>query len=148
MTRLKRGEATTMCYTVTFLMRGYYQLGPMQLETGDVFGLHRRFRVAGEPHFALVRPKVLPLQGYNLASRRPMGEIRVVHRLFEDPTRLAGVRPYQQGDPLNRIHWRATARTGQIHSRVYETSRVAGQPSCWIFTRTATRAARGHPRRN
>jgi uncharacterized protein (DUF58 family) len=126
MTRLKRGEVTTLCYTVTFLMRGYYQLGPMQLETGDVFGLHRRFRVAGEPHFALVLPKVLPLQGYNLASRRPMGEIRVVHRLFEDPTRLAGVRPYQQGDPLNRIHWRATARTGQIHSRVYETSRVAG----------------------
>ena len=78
-------------------MRGYYQLGPLLLETGDVFGLHRRFRVAGEPHFALVLPKVLPLQGYNLASRRPMGEIRVVHRLFEDPTRLAGVRPYQQG---------------------------------------------------
>lgn len=126
MTRLKRGETKTLEYTVTFLMRGYYQLGPMQLETGDVFGLHRRFRVAGEPHFALVLPKVLPLQGYNLASRRPFGEIRVVHRLFEDPTRLAGVRPYQQGDPLNRIHWRATARTGQIHSRVYETSRVAG----------------------
>src|ERR1019366_8024802 len=43
-----------------------------------------------------------------------------------DPTRLAGVRPYQQGDPLNRIHWRATARTGELHSRIYETSRVAG----------------------
>jgi uncharacterized protein (DUF58 family) len=126
MTRLKRGEVKTLEYTVTFLMRGYYQMGPMQLETGDVFGLHRRFRVVGEPHFALVLPKVLPLQGYNLASRRPLGEIRVVHRLFEDPTRLAGVRPYQQGDPLNRIHWRATARTGQIHSRIYETSRVAG----------------------
>src|SRR5882724_10202852 len=126
MTRLKRGEVKALDYTVTFLMRGYYQLGPLQLETGDVFGLHRRFRVAGEPHFAMVLPKVLPLQGYNLASRRPLGEIHVVHRLFEDPTRLAGVRPYQQGDPLNRIHWRATARTGQIHSRIYETSRVAG----------------------
>jgi uncharacterized protein (DUF58 family) len=123
---LKRGESAVLNYTVTFLMRGYYQLGPLQLETGDVFGLHRRFRVAGEPHFALVLPRVLPLQGYNLASRRPLGEIRVVHRLFEDPTRLAGVRPYQHGDPLNRIHWRATARTGEIHSRIYETSRVAG----------------------
>jgi uncharacterized protein (DUF58 family) len=126
LTSLKRRDSTVLNYTVTFLMRGYYQLGPLQLETGDVFGLHRRFRVAGEPHFALVLPRVLPLQGYNLASRRPMGEIRVVHRLFEDPTRLAGVRPYQHGDPLNRIHWRATARTGEIHSRVYETSRVAG----------------------
>ena len=126
LTRLAPGEVEELNYHVTFLMRGYYQLGPLLLETGDVFGLHRRFRVAGEPHFALVLPKVLPLEGYNLASRRPLGEIRVVHRLFEDPTRLAGVRPYQQGDPLNRIHWRATARTGQIHSRIYETSRVAG----------------------
>jgi uncharacterized protein (DUF58 family) len=126
LTRLAPGATTGLNYQVTFLMRGYYQLGPLLLETGDVFGLHRRFRVAGEPHFALVLPKVLPLQGYNLASRRPLGEIRVVHRLFEDPTRLAGVRPYQQGDPLNRIHWRATARTGEIHSRVYENSRVAG----------------------
>jgi uncharacterized protein (DUF58 family) len=124
--RLAPGETISLDYQVTFLMRGYYQLGPLRLETGDVFGLHRRFRVAGEPHFALVLPKVLSLQGYNLASRRPQGEIRVVHRLFEDPTRLAGVRPYQQGDPLNRIHWRATARTGELHSRVYETSRVAG----------------------
>jgi uncharacterized protein (DUF58 family) len=124
--RLRRGETAELQYQVTFLTRGYFQLGPMLLETGDVFGLHRRFRVAGEPHFALVLPKVLPLQGYNLASRRPIGEIRVTHRLFEDPTRLAGVRPYQQGDPLNRIHWRATARTGQLHSRTYETSRVAG----------------------
>jgi hypothetical protein len=54
------------------------------------------------------------LEGYNLSSRRPIGEIRLAHRLFEDPTRMAGVRPYQQGDPLNRIHWRATARTGAI----------------------------------
>jgi uncharacterized protein (DUF58 family) len=96
------------------------------LETGDVFGLHRRFRVATEPQFVLALPKVLPLQGYNLASRRPIGEIRIAHRLFEDPTRLAGIRPYQRGDPLNRIHWRATARTGSLHSRLYETSRVAG----------------------
>ncbi len=123
---LGRHETESLNYQITFLMRGYYQLGPLLLETGDVFGLHRRFRVAGEPHFALVLPRVLPLQGYNLASRRPMGEIRVVHRLFEDPTRIAGVRPYQQGDSLKRIHWRATARTGELHSRVYETSRIAG----------------------
>jgi uncharacterized protein (DUF58 family) len=126
LTRLAPGETASLKHQVTFLMRGYYQLGPLLLETGDVFGLHRRFRVATEPHFALVLPKVLPLQGYNLASRRPMGEIRVMHRLFEDPTRLASIRPYQPSDPLSRIHWRATARTGQIHCRVYESSRVAG----------------------
>ncbi|MHB8521597.1 MAG: DUF58 domain-containing protein [Limisphaerales bacterium] len=124
--RLKPGEEASLSYQVSFLMRGYYQLGPLWMETGDVFGLHRRFRVTADPHFALVLPKVLPLQGYNLSSRRPVGEIRLAHRLFEDPTRVAGIRPYQHGDALNRIHWRATARTGQLHSRVYESSCVAG----------------------
>jgi uncharacterized protein (DUF58 family) len=126
LTRLGPGKSEVLNYTLTLLKRGYYQLGPLWLETGDVFGLHRQFQIAAEPLFVSVLPKVLPLLGYNLASRRPMGEIRVAHRLFEDPTRLAGLRPYQRGDPLNRIHWRATARTGELHSRVYETSRVAG----------------------
>ena len=36
------------------------------------------------------------------------------------------MRAYQAGDPLNRIHWRATARTGQLHSKIYEPSSIAG----------------------
>ena len=65
-------------------------------------------------------------EGYDLASRRPIGEVRLSHRLYEDPTRIAGVRPYEAGDPLNRVHWRATARTGTLHSKVYEPSTLAG----------------------
>jgi uncharacterized protein (DUF58 family) len=107
-------------------MRGYYQVGPMVLETGDLFGLHRRFRIVTEPVYIVVYPKVIPLPGYDLASRRPIGEIRLTHRLFEDPTRIAGVRPYQAGDPLNRVHWSATARTGVLHSKVYDASTIAG----------------------
>jgi uncharacterized protein (DUF58 family) len=124
--RLAPGETKVFTYRVQFLMRGYYQLGPLLVETGDMFGLHRRFRVMTEPSFAQVPPRIVALEGYNLSSRRPIGEIRLAHRLFEDPTRVAGVRPYQKGDPLNRIHWRATARTGQLQSRAYESSCVAG----------------------
>ncbi len=116
----------SLLYQVTFLMRGFYQIGPVLLESGDLFGLHRRFRLETKPHFVLVFPQVMPLQGYDLASRRPIGEVRLTHRLFEDPTRIAGVREYQQGDPLNRIHWRATARTGTLHCKIYEPSCIAG----------------------
>jgi uncharacterized protein (DUF58 family) len=120
-----QGEKSLL-YQVTFLMRGYYQIGPLLLESGDLFGLHRRFRLETKPHFVLVFPKVVPLRGYDLASRRPIGEVRLTHRLFEDPTRIAGVREYQQGDPFNRIHWRATARTGSLHCKTYEPSCIAG----------------------
>lgn len=124
--QIRGGKTQSLLYQVTFLMRGYYQLGPLLMESGDLFGLHRRFKVATEPHFILIYPKVVPIAGYDFASRRPIGEIRMSHRLFEDPTRIAGVRRYQQGDPFNRIHWKATARTGELHSRIYDASSVAG----------------------
>ncbi len=123
---LRRGEVRDLTYRLEFRMRGYYQLGPTLLESGDLFGLHRRYRLTADPDFVLVRPKVVALEGYDLASRRPIGEVRIQHRLFEDPTRISGVRPYERGDPLNRIHWRATARTGVLHSKNYEPSCVAG----------------------
>jgi uncharacterized repeat protein (TIGR01451 family) len=113
-------------YKLRLLLRGYYQIGPLVIEGGDLFGLHRRYRAAADPHFLLVYPKVVPLEGYDLASRRPIGEVRLTHRLYEDPTRISGVREYQAGDPLNRVHWRATARTGALHCKVYEPTTVAG----------------------
>jgi uncharacterized protein (DUF58 family) len=124
--RLPAGETKVLSQRIKFLMRGYYQIGPLLAETGDVFGLHRRFRILTEPHYVLAPPKVLPLKGYSLASRRPLGELRLTHRLFEDPTRLSSIRPYQQGDPLNRIHWRATARAGELQTRTYESTCVSG----------------------
>ena len=119
-------QSKTVKYSVTFQMRGYYPLGPTLLETGDVFGLHRRHRVIGKPAYVMVYPKVVPLPKYDFASERPIGEVRLQNRLFEDPTRTAGVREYQVGDPLQRVHWKVTARTGVLHCRVYEPTSLAG----------------------
>src|SRR5204863_7855631 len=126
LTMLRGAGRKTMLYQVMPTRRGYYQLGPLVLETGDLFGLHRCYRVLTDPHFLLVLPKGLPLSGYALSSKRPIGEVRMTYRLYEDPTRISGVRAYERGDPLNRVHWRATARTGVLHSKVYEPSTVAG----------------------
>ncbi len=123
---LRAGAKQSLLYQLKCNRRGYYQLGPVVLETGDLFGLHRRYRVATKPHFLLVLPQVIPLAGYDVSSKRPIGEVKMTYRLFEDPTRIAGVRRYEAGDPLNRVNWRATARTGQLHSKVYEPSSVAG----------------------
>src|SRR5262245_30486584 len=123
---LKSHSKSRVAYTVQPQTRGYYQIGPVILEGGDLFGLYRRFRVATAPHFVLVYPRIVPLLGYDLASRRPIGEIRLSLRLYEDPTRISGVREYQRGDPLNRIHWKVTARQRSLHSKIYEPSTIAG----------------------
>lgn len=126
LTMLRGGGRKSLLYQLRCNRRGYYQLGPLVLETGDLFGLHRRYRVATKPHFLLVFPQVMPLEGYDVSSKRPIGEVRMSYRLYEDPTRIAGVRRYEAGDPLSRVHWKATARTGQLHSKVYEPSTVVG----------------------
>lgn len=120
------GKSVTLKYTLLCDMRGYHQIGPALLETGDLFGLHRRHRLVTRSVFLLVLPKVVPLPRYDFASQRPIGEISLGHRLFEDPTRNAGVRPYQVGDPLQRVHWRATARTGELMCRLFEPTMLAG----------------------
>lgn len=113
-------------YRVTFACRGYHQIGPVILESGDLFGFVRNIRTARTAHYITVRPVPVPILSYDVATHRPIGEIRARKQIFEDPTRMAGVREYRVGDPLNRIDWRATARTGDLHSRVYEPTVLAG----------------------
>ena len=124
--KFARHQSHHLHYQMNCNRRGYFQIGPMVAETGDTFGFHRRFKVLAEPHFLLVMPKVIPLSGYDIASRRPIGEVIMTNRLFEDPTRIAGVREYQRGDALNRINWKKTASTGKLQSKIYEPSSLAG----------------------
>jgi uncharacterized protein (DUF58 family) len=134
---LPRKARRSLNYKLACNRRGYYQLGPLVVETGDLLGLHRRYRVLSRPMFLTVYPKVLALSGMQVASKRPIGEVLITHRLYEDPTRIAGVRRYEPGDPLNRVHWRATARTGELHSKIYQPSTVAGMTLVVDFFKSA-----------
>lgn len=118
--------ARLIAYKLKTLRRGYFQIGPAITETGDLLGLHRRFRTLTKPAYLLVLPRLIPLAGYDVASRRPVGEVTIAYRLFEDPTLISGIRQYQNGDPMRSVHWRATARTGQLQSKQYQPTTVAG----------------------
>lgn len=123
---LMPGATKRIAYEVVCRRRGYFQIGPTVLETGDLMGLFRRFRVGAPPWFVTVLPPVQLLTGYDIGSRRPVGEIRIRQSLLEDPTRLRGIRQWQPGDPMRSVHWAATARTGTLHSKVYEPTSIAG----------------------
>lgn len=123
---LKRRESKTLGYEVRCQRRGYLQVGPTVLETGDLMGLFRRFRLGTQPRFITVLPRVELLSEYEVGSRRPIGEIRIRDNVMVDPTRLRGIRQWRPGDPLRSVHWAATARTGTLHSKVYEPSSIAG----------------------
>ncbi|MDR5682452.1 MAG: DUF58 domain-containing protein [Armatimonadota bacterium] len=100
--------------------RGDFQLGPARLRTGDVFGFHTQAREVPSTDRLIVYPRVVPLRDLGLPAEHPFGDARRRRPLFEDPLRVIGVRDYQPGDPMRRVHWKATAHNGRLQAKLYE----------------------------
>ncbi|MGH2517733.1 MAG: DUF58 domain-containing protein, partial [Ktedonobacterales bacterium] len=130
-------------YRVRAVARGAYRFGPMTLHTSDPFGILTREQVLDDPAVLLVHPLVAPIERFGLPSNAPFGERKSPRRLLEDPLRVSCIRAYEPGDEPRRIHWKATARTGMLQSKVYE---PATRHTLTIFleTRTYVRALMGY----
>ncbi len=113
-------ERVTRRYTLQCNTRGVHKFGPTVVRSGDVFGFLSSEETLSNWEYLLVYPLVVPLTRFSLPSRHPFGDRRTPRRLLEDPSRVIGVRDYAYGDSLRRIHWKATARTMQMQSKVYE----------------------------
>lgn len=123
---LMPGRSITLKYRITCPRRGYHRIGPVLYESGDLFGLHKRFRTAETRDYVSVLPTVAYIETFNVAARRPQGPVRLTNRIYADPTRINNIREYVPGDPLNTIHWKATARTGQLHVKTFEPTSITG----------------------
>ena len=99
--------------------RGVFTFGPVRLTVSDLFERGVNSEERELPGQLLVRPRTVPVRPAEPA-RAPLGVTRSRASLFSDPSRFAGVRAYQPGDPPRRIHWRATARIGRPVSRRFE----------------------------
>lgn len=123
---LMPGRSITLEYRLVCPRRGYHRIGPLLMESGDLFGLQRRFRTGVQQDYLSVLPTVAYIDTFNVATKRPHGPVRLSNRIYTDPTRINSIREYAPGDPLNSIHWKATARTGKLHVKTYEPSSVIG----------------------
>lgn len=107
-------------YTVHCRSRGYYQLGPLRAVAGDLLGLDNRVLHLHDPSRLIVYPQVVPLERLGLPSSSALATLPTRMALFQDLSRVRGVRDYQSGDSLRSIHWTASARTGQLVVKQYE----------------------------
>jgi uncharacterized protein (DUF58 family) len=101
-------------YELERVPRGRYAFDTVRLTIEDPFALARAETVQGEPQALVVYPRLVPLdrlfseggahaqEGRRLLLQRPAG--------FE----LHSVRDYVHGDSLRKVHWRSTARRGQL----------------------------------
>jgi uncharacterized protein (DUF58 family) len=114
---IERNGVRELSYTLRSDLRGKFEVGPMQLRVADSFGLVEIIRTFSGRTTFVVTPRVYPLTR-TMISRAWAGEGEGRSRL----TAAAGEddvipRVYRQGDDLRRVHWRSTARYGQLMVR-------------------------------
>ncbi|MFI5492030.1 DUF58 domain-containing protein [Actinoplanes sp. NPDC051859] len=115
--RLAANMASSVAYTVRADIRGRYPIGPLVIRLTDPFGLCELSRSFPSVDKLTVIPEVVALPAVRLAGEYAgSGESRArsvaVHG--EDD---AATREYRRGDDLRRVHWRSTARTGELMVR-------------------------------
>ncbi|MBM7090343.1 DUF58 domain-containing protein [Streptomyces sp. S12] len=115
--RVEAGGRREVSYRVRSDLRGRYPLGPLQLRLSDPFGMCELTRSFSTYDTLTVVPRVEPLPPVRLSGEARGygdGRLRALALAGEDDVIPRG---YRYGDDLRRVHWRSTARYGELMVR-------------------------------
>ncbi|MFD6532198.1 DUF58 domain-containing protein [Streptomyces sp. NPDC060184] len=115
--RVEAGGRREVSYRVRSDLRGRYPLGPLQLRLADPFGMCELTRSFSAHDTLVVVPRTQalpPLRLTGAASGYGDGRQRSLAQAGEDDVLPRG---YRHGDDLRRVHWRSTARYGELMVR-------------------------------
>ncbi|MCL4297678.1 MAG: DUF58 domain-containing protein [Anaerolineae bacterium] len=106
------GQARSLTYQTSCDRRGVYTFAPFRLWSKGPFGLFQSRHTLNVPGEILIYPAYYPLKRLRLFEKREFAEQSAL-RLGRG-SQVVGTREYRPGDSLRQIHWRSTARTGQL----------------------------------
>jgi uncharacterized protein (DUF58 family) len=126
------GSKSTRTRYVSHLckQRGLYTLGPTRLRTSDPFGIYSLTIYDFSSDTILVTPPVLTMNKLRVAPAGWAGDQQPKRSALERNISNGGVRNYQPGDSLRRIHWPASAHSDELIVKHFEAS-MSGD--WWIF---------------
>lgn len=106
--------AITRHHAITLLRRSVYSAGSVALTAGDLFALVHREKQLELDCGIVVYPALLPDDALPDPAHRWLGEAVVKRWIMPDPFLVNGIRDYRPGDPMRDVHWKASARTGEL----------------------------------
>ncbi len=117
-------------YTVTPRQRGIHEVGPLIVHSGDGLGLVTWERSYPGVQRLAVIPRVEDLSGDGANLGGSDGAIDRARLSLAGGTDDTLPREYRPGDPMRRVHWRSTARHGDLMVRQDEEQ---SDPQCWVI---------------
>jgi uncharacterized protein (DUF58 family) len=114
------GRSVTIGYELRPPRRGMFGIGPLTVTLADELGLAWASAKVGESHLLTVTPEVIPLTASGLSTPAGDGEAVLVQRRATGDEDDSMTREYRAGDAMRRVHWRASARHGDLMVRQEE----------------------------
>jgi uncharacterized protein (DUF58 family) len=114
---IEPGGHREFSYTLRSDTRGKFPIGPLKVRVADTFGLVEITRSFSTTNTLVVTPKIIALPRAAAPSSwlgEGDGGMRTISATGEDD---AAPRAYQDGDGLRRVHWKSTARYGELMVR-------------------------------
>ena len=115
--RIEPAGSREYSYQVRPDSRGKFTIGPLQLRVADAFGLVEIGRSFSAMSTLTVTPRILPLERPALAGNWPGDGDRGRRTISASGEDDIAPRAYREGDSLHRVHWRSTARYGELMVR-------------------------------
>jgi uncharacterized protein (DUF58 family) len=109
--------------------RGHFRIEPLHIRTGDPFGFFEASATVGQGVSVVVYPRLEPLPRWRLPAAALEGSQVSPVRTLQTTPLATTVRPYAPGDSMNRIHWKSTARHGEIQVKEFDLEQTA---DAWI----------------
>ncbi len=94
--------------------RGVFGVEDVSLSVGDLLGLAKPAAVFKINASVRVLPQPADMRNGEMSSEAFIGDIAVKRFILPDPFMISGAREYTGREPMNRIHWQQTARTGKL----------------------------------
>ena len=110
----RNGRRLSLRYVLEGLPRGRYAFEDVRVEIADPFGLESVSVPLPAPGALLVYPRLVRLERLFSESGAHAHDGRRLLLRRHSGFELHGVREYEQGESLRRVHWRSTARRGQL----------------------------------
>jgi uncharacterized protein (DUF58 family) len=115
---------------VPMIRRGHFRIEPLHIRTGDPFGFFEASATVGQGVSVVIYPRLEPLPRWRLPAAQLEGAQVLPVRTLQTTPLATTVRPYAPGDSMNRIHWKSTARHGEIQVKEFDLEQTA---DAWII---------------
>ncbi len=115
---LRGNDTAQAAYRLPTDKRGVVNVGPLQLEIADPFGLARRRAIAAPVQSVTIYPHVDTIRVPSLGGDEdPHGAAIRTNKLGQTSEEFFALRQYVLGDDLRRVHWKSTARSQELMVR-------------------------------